>query len=155
MGLPISLFSFNDTSTADIIPRSSTLFLSAALRDACLQVLDAGRGAIIDLGACTMLDSTVLGTLHELVTRTQPCTWLRVQNVPEGIRRLFVELAMNQVTSSIVDHAQSLPAGMTVLHARGDPRAHGFLLHAHELLAELSPHNAEQFSPVIEALRRE
>jgi sigma-B regulation protein RsbU (phosphoserine phosphatase) len=126
-----------------------------SLRKECLGTFDAGGSAVIDLGACTMLDSTILGTLHELVTRATPCTWLRIQRVPERIRRLFVELSMTQVLSAIVDCARPLPPGMAAIHDKGDSEARGLILHAHELLSRLSAHNAEQFGPVVEALRRE
>jgi anti-anti-sigma regulatory factor len=125
-----------------------------SLRAECLQALEAGRSAVIDLGACTMLDSTALGTLHELTTHAGPSTRLRIQNVPETIRRLFEELAMTHVLSSVVHRVQPLPVAMTTPPSGRDTEAHGLVLHAHELLAALSSHNAEQFGPVIEALRR-
>jgi len=43
---------------------------------------------------------------------------------------------------------------MLPLRPEGDAAQH-LILHAHELLAELSTNNAEQFQPVIDALQRE
>jgi hypothetical protein len=54
------------------------------LRDACLQSSGEGKRAVIDLGACAMLDSTVLGTLHELATT--PGIALSFQNVGADLR---------------------------------------------------------------------
>jgi phosphoserine phosphatase RsbU/P len=122
------------------------------LRDACRSALAAGRKTIVDLGACTMLDSTMLGTLHELVSTIDPPGSLSVQAVRPEIRDLFAELSMKAVLAHIVDRLP-LPAVMTPLPARGDAGGHGHILRAHELLAELSAKNAEQFGPVIEALR--
>jgi sigma-B regulation protein RsbU (phosphoserine phosphatase) len=124
-----------------------------ALRDACLQAASPGHRAIIDLAACTMLDSTILGTLHELVSRGAGP--LSIQNMSEELRGLLVELTMTQVLSCVADRAEPLPARMTSIPIQGDARAHGLILRAHELLAELSPHNAHEFAPVIEALRQE
>jgi sigma-B regulation protein RsbU (phosphoserine phosphatase) len=124
--------------------------VAPALRDACLQALAAGCKAVIDLGACTMLDSTVLGTLHELVSRGA-----RLQNVGDELRGLFIELTMTQVLSCVADRAEPLPARMTDVQIKGDAQTQSLILRAHELLAELSPHNAEEFAPVIEALRQE
>jgi serine phosphatase RsbU (regulator of sigma subunit) len=159
---------------------------AAALRGACIEALDAGQDVIVDLGASTMLDSTVLGTLHELVARadTRPSTRaqssvrekvildgallgalgeravgpkpsLRIQNVGEELRELFLELAMTQVLSAIAPCAKPAPAGMTELRTNGGVATQDLILHAHELLAELSAGNAEQFQPVVDALRRE
>jgi phosphoserine phosphatase RsbU/P len=125
------------------------------LRDVCLQALDARAKTILDLGGCAMLDSTMLGTLHELVARADRARPLRIQNVSEELSSLFDELSMKRVLSSIVEEAEPLPSGMATVHVQGDAGAHGLVLRAHELLAELSPHNAEEFAPVIEALRRE
>jgi sigma-B regulation protein RsbU (phosphoserine phosphatase) len=125
-----------------------------SLRAVCLEALDAGQIAVVDLGACTMLDSTALGTLHELTMHAGPSSWLRIQNVPETLRRLFMELAMTRVLSSIVDQAQPLPVAMTTPPSGRDTDAQDLVIHAHELLAALSSHNAEQFGPVIEALKR-
>jgi hypothetical protein len=66
---------------------------------------------------------------------------------------LFVELSMTQVLSAIVSQAQPLPMAMTTPPRRRNTDARDLVLHAHELLAALSTHNADQFAPVIEALR--
>jgi sigma-B regulation protein RsbU (phosphoserine phosphatase) len=150
----LSLFTGSCEGTAWIALRGHATWVHAtALRDACLRVFETGRSPILDLGACEMLDSTMLGTLHELTARAERCPPIRIQNVPDDIRRLFVELAMTRVESCIVEHAEPLPADLTAVRAKGDAGARSLILHVHELLAELSPHNAEQFNPVIEALR--
>jgi stage II sporulation SpoE-like protein/STAS domain-containing protein len=127
---------------------------AAVLRAKCMEALDVGCQVVIDLASCTMLDSTLLGTLHELVVRTEPDRSLRVQGASNAIRGLFVELAMTKVLSSIAPSSQRLPSGMIDLRPEGDT-GQGLVLHAHELLAGLSASNAEQFQPVVDALRRE
>jgi phosphoserine phosphatase RsbU/P len=126
-----------------------------ALRDASLRALDAGQHAVIDLGACTMLDSTVLGTLHELATRCDRGQSLRLQNVGAELRQCFEELSMTQVISCIAEHPRQLPTEMVALQSSADSGAQLLILRAHELLSGLSPRNAEEFAGLIEALRRE
>jgi hypothetical protein len=86
--------------------------------------------------------------------RAGPRRSLRVQGVSEEIRGLFEELAMTQVLAAVAASARAPPAGLVDLRPEGDSAQH-LVLHAHELLAELSPSNGEQFRPVIEALQRE
>jgi anti-anti-sigma regulatory factor len=127
---------------------------AAVLRAKCMEALDAECHVVIDLASCTMLDSTLLGTLHELVARAEPDRSLRVQGASNAIRGLFEELAMTKVLASIAPTAEPWPAGMIDLRPEGDA-GQGLVLHAHELLAELSASNAEQFQPVVDALLRE
>ena len=49
---------------------------------------------------------------------------------------------MTQVLSSIADRAQPLPVATTAPPSGRDTEAHDLVLHAHELLAALSSHNA-------------
>jgi phosphoserine phosphatase RsbU/P len=127
---------------------------AAVLRATCMEALDAEHDVVIDLARCTMLDSTLLGTLHELVVRAEPHRSLRVQGASKPILGLFEELAMTRVLASIAPSSQPSPATMTDLRPEGDADP-SLVLHAHELLAELSASNAEQFQPVVDALRRE
>ena len=103
---------------------------AATLRDTCIEALDGGQSVVVDLASCTMLDSTILGTLHELVVRAgPPGTSLRLQSVGPDIRGLFTELAMTQVLSSIAPRAQPVPAKMSELHAKGVVAAQDYVLH--------------------------
>jgi serine phosphatase RsbU (regulator of sigma subunit) len=126
---------------------------AAVLRDSCIEALDAGRGVIIDLASCISLDSTMLGTLHELVVRAASRGSLRLQNVGAPIGALFAELAMTDVLSDIMSNPRPTPANMVELRPKDDGAAVGLVLHAHELLAQLSASNAAQFQPVVDLLR--
>ena len=127
---------------------------AAVLRATCVAAFDANRSVVVDLTRCTMLDSTLLGTLHELVVRAEPRQSLHLQGVSDEIRSVFEELAMTKVLSTIASSPQTAPASMVALHPEGDA-GQSLVLHAHELLAQLSGSNAEQFQPVIDALQRE
>ena len=142
-----------DGSTTWVAIRGRATWKDAAcLRDTCLGALDAGRSVIVDLASCIMLDSTLLGTLHELVVRAKPQDAFRIQNVNDTIRALFVELTMTKVIAAITLTSQTAPTPMTELRQLESPLDASRLLHAHELLASLSPSNAEQFQPVVDSL---
>jgi anti-anti-sigma regulatory factor len=141
--------------TAIALEGRATWKHAPALRDACIRALDGGRDVVVDLGACTSLDSTLLGTLHELVARTDTGHQLRLQNAGADLRGLFTELDMRRVLSTIVDLPEPLPAAMVPIQVCADAGAQALVLRAHELLAQLSPNNAAEFGPVIEALRRD
>jgi phosphoserine phosphatase RsbU/P len=150
---PLSVGS-TDGTTWVVVRGRATWKDAGVLRDTCIEALDAGRSVIIDLASCTMLDSTMLGTLHELVARGEPRPSFCLQSAGDEIRVLFVELAMTRVLSVIALHARPAPGVMIDLQGRSDATTHGVVLHAHELLAELSASNCKQFQPVIDALRR-
>lgn len=127
-----------------------------ALLDAALLVIDAGRPLIVDLGRCEYLDSTMLGTLHELVERAAARgRRLSVQNVSAALEAAFRELSMQVVLDAIVTDAVPLPAERRRVHLPQHSSSvhHERLLKAHQVLAELSAENREEFAPVIEALR--
>ncbi|MEP6865013.1 MAG: SpoIIE family protein phosphatase [Deltaproteobacteria bacterium] len=152
---PLSLGS-DERTTWVVVRGRATWKDAAALRDTSIDALDAGRSVIVDLASCTALDSTMLGTLHELVVQAATRRGsLHVQSADETIRALFTELAMTQVLSSIASRAQPAPVHMDAPPPHSDAGARELVLHAHVLLAELSASNAEQFQPVIAALERD
>jgi sigma-B regulation protein RsbU (phosphoserine phosphatase) len=147
----VSAASVEDTTWVALRGRA-TWKDAGVLRAACFDSLDARRDVVVDLASCTMLDSTLLGTLHEIVVRAEPHDSVRVQGASEEIRALFEELTMTQVLSTVTPSSRAAPAAMVDLRPEGDA-AQALVLHAHELLARLSASNAEQFQPVVDALR--
>ncbi len=125
--------------------------------------MDSGRPLIIDLRRCEYLDSTLLGTLHEL------CEWaqqraaavpgssdpLVLQNVPQTLEDAFRELSMTAVLERITDDPQAVPEKQHAVQLPEQSRtAHQKrLLKAHQVLADLSDENREEFAAVIDALR--
>ena len=117
--------------------------------------LEAGRLLTIDLSDCTSLDSTYLGTLHEIVTlKSAGHTCVRGPN--EVVRGLFKEIGLEDVLDVIRDDPFEPPAEQTLVGEKAPTRAsHLLLLRAHETLCELSEENRARFSGVVRSLRDE
>jgi serine phosphatase RsbU (regulator of sigma subunit)/anti-anti-sigma regulatory factor len=130
---------------------------SDAFYETSLGILEAGRPLVIDLAACEYLDSTFLGTIHELVERAAQNRRgdLRLQGVHGTVRQAFEELSMEGVLRAADGPAAPLPADLQPLAGATAAGAEGKLriLRAHEALASLSPENQEKFRSVIETMR--
>jgi len=131
--------------------------VSAAFHDACLDALEAGQGVMMDLTLCQYLDSTFLGTLHELSERADRAdVELRLQGVTPLVMDLFAELGMERVMERIVPSMLPLPMQMSPLASEADREARTRLtLQAHENLAALSERNRREFDPLLTLLRKE
>jgi len=119
--------------------------------ETALAVLDKGQALVLDLSGCDYLDSTFLGTVHELVAHGR----VTLKGVTPAVRALFEELSMEQVLAHIVEGGPAAPE-LYALSAETDPAvAHKRILHAHEALATLSEKNREEFQGVIESFRND
>lgn len=124
----------------------------------CQRATRERRPLVLDFAACSNLDSTFLGTVHEVVRAMREVGGdARLQHVRPALRALFEELAMERVLERICEGSVPLPHGLKPLaHAAFDPtRTRERLLHAHEALASLSAHNRTEFQAVIDGLRAE
>jgi phosphoserine phosphatase RsbU/P len=133
-----------------------TWLCGQALLDTASAVIDSDRRLIIDLEHCEYLDSTLLGTLHELVERAaERGVTLTIQQAAPALVAAFRELSMKTVLEHIV--ADPLPMPPERRRVQLPPHStnvhHERLLRAHEVLADLSKENREEFGPVIDALR--
>ncbi len=136
------------------ISGSGTWMRSQAFYDAALEMLNKYDVLTIDLGACEHLDSTFLGTVHEIVM-TRPEA-VRLQRVQPSIRSLFEELSMQGVLAHTSITTTPLPEEMRPLTRAGDEfEQQRRVLRAHEVLASLSDENREQFALVVDSLREE
>jgi len=128
---------------------------SQVLYDAALGCLEAGRALTLDLSDCEYLDSTLLGTIHEVVTRGAGA--VRLQGVRPAVRQLFEELSMQSVLDRTHAATMPLPGELHPLSQGSDDakRRQNRMLRAHEVLAGLSDENLEQFRDVVESLREE
>ncbi len=133
-------------------------FQSAAFHAECVAAIDAGRDLLVDLTVCGHLDSTFLGTLHQLCERAECAdVELRLQGVMPPVEELFDELGMRLVLDHVVPCMLPLPTQMEPLGvAEPDTSTRALLmLRAHEGLAALSDRNRQEFDPVVAMLRQE
>lgn len=122
-----------------------------AFHETALAVLDGGRPLVLDFSGCEYMDSTCLGTVHELVARGS----VMLTGVTPAVHALFEELSMQQVLAAI---RQDIPAApeLYALGTGGDQAVvQKRVLQAHEALSALSERNREEFKEVVESLRGE
>ncbi len=124
-------------------------------RNLAKTALNQGHELNIDLTECTILDSTFLGTLHEIVT-LDAAGHANIRGSNELVCGLFTELGLDNVLASIRNDDFEPPAEQTLVpHEQPTHDSHRLLLHAHEILSELGEENRERFSGVVDALRAE
>jgi len=131
---------------------------SAAFYDECDGLIDSGKDVLLDFALCDCIDSTFLGTIHELIDRAEQAqVELRLQAVLPPVENLFEELGMKRVIDYIVPTLLPLPNQMSPLVAtrHSEQSQAQRVLRAHERLAELGDRNREKFGPLIEQLRQE
>jgi serine phosphatase RsbU (regulator of sigma subunit)/anti-anti-sigma regulatory factor len=130
---------------------------SGAFHAAGAAALERGQPVMLDLALCQHLDSTFLGTVHELASLAERLgVEFRVQGATPVVERLFVELGMRLVLDRLVPRMLPLPTRMHPLVGACDPGAGARrVLHAHETLAALNDRNRREFDPLLRLLRRE
>jgi anti-anti-sigma regulatory factor len=119
-----------------------------AFHETAQAVLDEGHALVLDLSDCEFLDSTFLGTVHELVARGG----VVVTGVTPAVRALFEELSMEQVLAHIREDVPAAPELYALGSASNPAAMRKRVLHAHEALSELSERNREEFRGVVESL---
>jgi serine phosphatase RsbU (regulator of sigma subunit)/ABC-type transporter Mla MlaB component len=135
------------------ISGTATWMRSSSFLESAQQLLQQYPQLTIDLEHCDYLDSTFLGTLHEVVASKPDA--VRLQHLPDSIRALFEELSMQTVLAHVDSAIHPLPGQMRQLRRVEEDaeRQAQRLLKAHEVLASLSDENREQFQGVVESLR--
>ena len=131
---------------------------SAAFHEACVGALASGGAVTLDLTLCEHLDSTFLGTIHELVEHADRSdVELRLQGVMPPVEELFTEVGMTRVMEHIVPVMLPLPSQMSPLCGEDQELRSQTLrvLKAHQGLAALSESNRREFDPLLQALRKE
>lgn len=122
-----------------------------ALFETSRRLLDTDRPVVLDLSECEYLDSTCLGTIHEIVSWDD----LTLQNVQPAVRQLFEELTMKHVLENIGPGRPVPDMHPLATPPSTDTSGPLRILRAHEALAALSVRNREKFQEVVEALRKE
>ena len=122
-----------------------------AFYDTAQALADDLKPVVIDLSACDYLDSTFLGTVHELVTGSK----VRLQSLTPSVRATFEEMDMSDVLRAADQPATPLPEELTPLSsvAAAGSASQKRILRAHETLSELSDRNKSKFAGVVEAMR--
>jgi serine phosphatase RsbU (regulator of sigma subunit)/anti-anti-sigma regulatory factor len=119
-----------------------------AFIEAAHSILAEHHRLIIDLSECDYLDSTFLGTMHELAGHEG----VRLQNVRPAVRELFEELSLDDVIARI-DVQGATPLHLYELDSTSPDRANqSRVLRAHETLSAVNAQNRDRFRSVLDAL---
>jgi FixJ family two-component response regulator/anti-anti-sigma regulatory factor len=131
---------------------------SAAFYVECAAAIEKRLDLVVDLSLCTQLDSTFLGTIHQLCSFADASdVAFRLQGVMPRVEDLFVELGMENVMEHIVSLLLPVPRDMQPVRPvdlDSSARAR-LLLRAHEGLASINEKNREEFAPLVMQLRKE
>lgn len=120
------------------------------------EAIAAGQGVRVDLAQCEYLDSTMFGTLHEVVERAGEADCpAGIQATPKTIEAAVRELSMELVLAAMRVDTLPLPGTLARLSIHPSDLKHQRerLLRAHEVLMDLSEGNRAEFSGVVDALR--
>ncbi len=131
---------------------------SEAFYRVCSGALHEGRALVIDFSACVYLDSTLLGTVHEVVSEAeQKSVCVRLRGLSHDLGALFEELSMERVLACVAKESEPLPRTFEPVGRteRDAANVRGRILRAHDVLSSLSESNREQFHAVVESLRLE
>ena len=125
---------------------------ASALLDTASAAIEQNKPLRVDLSQCVYLDSTLLGTLHEIVERAgDERGGVTLHGVNGVLRAAFEELSMGTVLEQISDVQLVRPTGaLPVLLPEADVKRQRLrLLKAHQVLSELSADNRSQFAAVV------
>jgi serine phosphatase RsbU (regulator of sigma subunit)/anti-anti-sigma regulatory factor len=133
---------------------------SDLFHEAARTVLEAARPLTIDLSSSKYLDSTFLGTIHEVVGLGDARgVRVRIQGVDREVRRLFEQLSMDVVLEHIDQEVLPFPPHLNPLRVQravaGGRHQQMRVLRAHEALSSLSEENRAEFEDVVHSLREE
>ena len=121
-----------------------------AFYETACAIIGVGRPLVLDLSECEYLDSTFLGTMHELTAHSEVC----IEGVKPEVRSLFEELHMDRVLECIGTGGGPAPELRPLIRGGVDPRSGKLrILRAHEALSELSGENRSRFQDVVESMR--
>ncbi len=149
----------DDRGAVISIEGSGTWTHSATFFERARLVVNDDQPLAIDLSCCSYLDSTFLGTIHEVITiadRRQGD--VELQGIVPQVLDEFCELGMARVLGHVSSEPRPLPTHMKTLQRQVEGEQlvdQDRLLRAHEALAALNEQNRSEFHNLIEALRRE
>jgi len=147
-----------DSETLICLSGRITWVLGEALLAAAIEAIDARRSLLIDLGDCEYLDSTLLGTLHEVIIRFDTAgLQASIQRASGSLVSAFQEVSMEAVLDHLARNVKPIPADRKPLAipATDIRTSQQRLLKAHEMLASLSEVNRQKFADVIDAIKQD
>lgn len=118
---------------------------------------------VVDLGGCTGMDSTFMGTLAGMATRLSACNRGRMQIAEPGVRNqrsledlgLDFLMEINPPQPVWNGNIESVRSKLYRPSECGKPGSAKDVLVAHEKLSELNQENARKFSAVVSILKSE
>jgi len=122
------------------------------------------RCIVVDLGACTGMDSTFMGTLAGLAARlAAPGGRVQVADVNERNRRSLEDLGLDfllEIDPPVAPwrgRVDEVRASLRSLrdHAPGQLERAKHVLEAHQVLSAANPENAQKFAGVVHLLESE
>jgi ABC-type transporter Mla MlaB component len=147
-----------DTTHVICLSGRVTWVLGEALLKAATDILQTGHALLLDMQDCEYLDSTMLGTLHEVVVRYDKAAKVcEIQGVSAALVDAFDELSMKTVLSHRRLNDLPIPGEreLVAIPATNVQRSQQRLLKAHEMLASLGDANKEKFADVIDAIKQD
>jgi anti-anti-sigma factor len=135
---------------------------SPALKEFAREMFDRGqRTFVVDLKACSVMDSTFMGTLAGIALRLREagCGSLQTVNVNERNYELLRNLGLNNLFEIGAQPAEPAMNGAdaAVLDQRSSDRLDQAecMIEAHEALVGADPENLSRFKDVLEYLRQD
>ncbi len=130
------------------------------------RIMAGERCLVVDLGACTGMDSTFMGTLAGMASRlaVNPGGVLQIAGAGTRNRRSLEELGLDFLmeidppAASWCDNLETLRAGLKPPQSLAPKDKHqrtANVLEAHQLLADTNEKNAQVFANVITMLEDE
>lgn len=113
---------------------------------------------VVDSSECSYMDSSFLGTLTGIAIRLRKLfkKKLEVANIDPKVKETVCTIGLNHIFNlSERDDLGKIPVTQLVIATAGKKELAEQMLHAHNLLMELSSENKERFQHVKELLEQE
>lgn len=143
-------YGFHDRTLHVLAPdRLSGINRGTILQD-LVELASDCDGLVLDLSACTYMDSTFMGQLISLRKMLAPRQVVLSSPTPEA-RQILNIMGLHRIFR--IDQVP-VPSGMEIRELPvGTKASADTMLEAHELLSQVSPENARRFEQVLKALR--
>ena len=163
MSNPPSILTYNDGEFSWIRCEGKGSFLnSPSVKEKANNDIDSGLlNIIVDLGGCSGMDSTFMGTLAGIAMRLMKTSdgSLKVAAPGEKNRQSLEDLGLDSIMEFVADDS-SLDKRLSAVREKMEPYAEGVtnvknsphVLDAHKKLCEADSSNSEKFSTVLDFL---